>query len=1153
VFAVLAILAGNSGALTGKAHAGVAAKVTVNSRGNTDDGDCEGPPNDGVIGGDCTLAEAINDANDGLADLINFHPPVFPVANPGLISVEEGDGCLPAITRDGITIDSRNAGVIIDGDASGDNLPNTASPVSCEGALEISASENGFDFALLGGNHMTIRNFDGDGVHIDGDDAPCSLAGGGCGLGDVTIDGVEIYNVTDDGIVMRDSREARNVLVTHNDVTASYPFFFTPGPSAASDAVKIHVEKCFDPGLNTCVFDHDQMIRINDNIDLTGDEKAVEVKTEGDVGNPDTGAIASITVQVNGNDFLNALDSSDTEEAVYLQHEGCIAKSSVTFNVNDNTRITSAGEDTVDLNVQGGRDDVDDCFELGTLESSSTNNGSNHAHVTYTVNDNGDIRNNGDSGGDAISTDVFLCCGEDPKGSVEHIVNISIDGNGNIIGDNDGILIQNEICCGDDSTSTIDITNNGEITGRDGEGVDVDENYVGETRTSSAEKGNSDSDGNIAETTVENNDRITGNDDEDGIYIDNEAGVIYGNGSGDDNTSNVTINGNRRIDGDDDGMEVYSFAVSCYGEADGNSANITVTDNEQVSGGNGDGAYLDAEAGSTSFFDPGYCDDGGIGEGDDNTATTTVQGNDRFVGGDGSGLELFTFAGGDTKGSERNTTNVTVTQNGAIEGEGTGSDDDGIHVDSYVCCSSRKSNVNNTSITENDKIIGHDGDGVDIDDICCSVAHYVTNISDNGRITGGGDDGIEYTVNTGDDNPGDGNYPDVGLSEDLKQDGFFNTINDLTISGNLIEDSEDDGIYICCGPFEDASQDVKSVIRDNIITTNLDHGIEIDTAFGLNIGPNNEIFKNGDDSALDAGIEIDNQCSIDPECMAENGEFCCLFVIPANHNRITDNSIYDNRGLGIDLVADQNEDGDTEIDHGVACKPKSDPINPNDCIDFPVFKTQAGNKLLGTACSLCTVEIFAADNDPADNSNHGEGVGSTVVADHNYLATGQADADGNWTINLPCGLGAMNLTATGTDKVKNTSEFSANISTLGTSSCGPAATNTPVPTTPAPTNTPVTPVPTTNTPVPPTNTPVPPTATNTPVVIQKACGDVNDNGSVDAVDAQLVLQYKAGLIQTLPNLPSADVNNSGEVTSVDAALILQVSAGLIPLGTLHCS
>jgi hypothetical protein len=120
----------------------------------------------------------------------------------------------------------------------------------------------------------------------------------------------------------------------------------------------------------------------------------------------------------------------------------------------------------------------------------------------------------------------------------------------------------------------------------------------------------------------------------------------------------------------------------------------------------------------------------------------------------------------------------------------------------------------------------------------------------------------------------------------------------------------------------------------------------------------------------------------------------------------------------------------------------------------------------------------------------------------------------------------------------------------GTSDCVPTPTNTLPPTmtnTPAPTNTPVIIIQTaTFTPVTPgVNTPTP--------VITKACGDVNDNGSVDAVDAQLVLQFKAGLIPSLPNEPSADVNNSGEVTSVDAALILQAEARLIPLGSLHCS
>ena len=56
---------------------------------------------------------------------------------------------------------------------------------------------------------------------------------------------------------------------------------------------------------------------------------------------------------------------------------------------------------------------------------------------------------------------------------------------------------------------------------------------------------------------------------------------------------------------------------------------------------------------------------------------------------------------------------------------------------------------------------------------------------------------------------------------------------------------------------------------------------------------------------------------------------------------------------------------------------------------------------------------------------------------------------------------------------------------------------------------------------------------------------MNDDGRVDAVDAQLVLQYDAELVDTLANLPSGDANQNGRVNSVDAALILQLEAGLI--------
>lgn len=66
-----------------------------------------------------------------------------------------------------------------------------------------------------------------------------------------------------------------------------------------------------------------------------------------------------------------------------------------------------------------------------------------------------------------------------------------------------------------------------------------------------------------------------------------------------------------------------------------------------------------------------------------------------------------------------------------------------------------------------------------------------------------------------------------------------------------------------------------------------------------------------------------------------------------------------------------------------------------------------------------------------------------------------------------------------------------------------------------------------------------------PTDTPKVCGDVNDDGVVNAIDAALVVQFNAGLIDVLVNERSADVNGDGDITSVDAALILQFTAGLI--------
>jgi hypothetical protein len=45
----------------------------------------------------------------------------------------------------------------------------------------------------------------------------------------------------------------------------------------------------------------------------------------------------------------------------------------------------------------------------------------------------------------------------------------------------------------------------------------------------------------------------------------------------------------------------------------------------------------------------------------------------------------------------------------------------------------------------------------------------------------------------------------------------------------------------------------------------------------------------------------------------------------------------------------------------------------------------------------------------------------------------------------------------------------------------------------------------------------------------------------------LVLQFSAGLLDSLANQDSADVNGDGAITSIDAALILQHTAGMLDL------
>lgn len=55
------------------------------------------------------------------------------------------------------------------------------------------------------------------------------------------------------------------------------------------------------------------------------------------------------------------------------------------------------------------------------------------------------------------------------------------------------------------------------------------------------------------------------------------------------------------------------------------------------------------------------------------------------------------------------------------------------------------------------------------------------------------------------------------------------------------------------------------------------------------------------------------------------------------------------------------------------------------------------------------------------------------------------------------------------------------------------------------------------------------------------------------MDAQLILQFVAGLIPSVPNLANGEVNDDGLVNAVDAAVILQLEAGLVSLSSFRCA
>ncbi len=125
-----------------------------------------------------------------------------------------------------------------------------------------------------------------------------------------------------------------------------------------------------------------------------------------------------------------------------------------------------------------------------------------------------------------------------------------------------------------------------------------------------------------------------------------------------------------------------------------------------------------------------------------------------------------------------------------------------------------------------------------------------------------------------------------------------------------------------------------------------------------------------------------------------------------DRNRVTANAIWDNTGLGINIAplngVNPNDAGDADT-------------GANEELNFPVLTSATRSAVVGTACAGCRVEVFESD---PDNSTYGQG--------RRYLGAVTASGTGSFSYPSPSVAVGARVTATATDAVGNTSEFSQN-------------------------------------------------------------------------------------------------------------------------------
>jgi uncharacterized repeat protein (TIGR01451 family) len=359
------------------------------------------------------------------------------------------------------------------------------------------------------------------------------------------------------------------------------------------------------------------------------------------------------------------------------------------------------------------------------------------------------------------------------------------------------------------------------------------------------------------------------------------------------------------------------------------------------------------------------------------------------------------------------------------------------------------SNVANAAIIDQN-LIGTYADGTDPGSLLqnqrygtiCFAACEITNnyIAYNGYGTvlyGAGANSSKITGNEYQSN-GPNSAPSSGQkSAEGDSIGVWSASNAL-IQGNLIANTRGVGSNTLDGG---KGIELVSTLAD-ATTGNQIKNNTIDAASTAGIGAynnasGNTIYRNvikntspvaGSPAYAGAGILLSPSSSVIPATVTN---------IPV-HNTISENSIYGNSGLGIDIDSIAWKLGD-----GVSPNDGLTPATlPNIGLDYPVISSaniSGGNLTVkGFVGNIVTsgnfgglkLEFFVADNSPAnqngpvllgDGKNKPHGEGKTFIGS----CTTQPDSTFNCVLPANGLTNAINITATATDSLGNTSEFSS--------------------------------------------------------------------------------------------------------------------------------